>query len=225
MVMTAKLFIKALAMFLLGVALVGLLIFLPAGTLSFFNGWLFMGVLFVPMLLVGCVLMLKNPALLQKRLSVKEKQRQQKVIVISSALMFCAGFAVSGFGFRFGMYMINRSISVSGAVLFLVGYIMYAEVLRENSFLSRTIEIGETQKVIDTGLYGIIRHPMYSATLLMFLSIPVILGSLYSLVIFLAYPFIIVCRIKAEEEFLEKELFGYCDYKKKVRYRLIPFVW
>lgn len=223
--MTKKLFIEAMTKFILGVVLVGLLIFLPAGTVSFFNGWLLMGILFVPMFLAGIVMMLKNPNLLKSRLNAKEKQQEQSLVVKLSGLMFLAGFVVAGLGVRFGWHMLPKSVTSAAAVIFLIAYLLYAEVLRENTYLSRTIEVQENQKVIDTGLYGIVRHPMYSVTLLLFLSMPVVLGSIYSFVIFLAYPLIIAKRIKNEEEFLEKELEGYREYKEKVKYRLIPFVW
>lgn len=223
--MTKKLFIEAMTKFILGVVLVGLLIFFPAGTVSFLNGWLLMGILFVPMFLAGIVMMLKNPDLLKSRLNAKEKQQEQSLVVKLSGLMFLAGFVVAGLGVRFGWYMLPKSVTVAAAVVFLIAYLLYAEVLRENTYLSRTIEVQENQKVIDTGLYGIVRHPMYSVTLLLFLSMPVVLGSVYSFVIFLAYPLIIAKRIKNEEEFLEKELEGYREYKQKVKYRLVPFVW
>ena len=223
--MTLKLFISAILKFSLGVVLVGLLIFLPAGTFAFFNGWLFMGILFVPMFLAGLVMMAKNPKLLQSRLDAKEKQKEQDLVVKLSGLMFLAGFIVAGLGVRFGWYTLPKPVVIASAVVFLIAYILYAEVLRENTYLSRTIEVQEDQKVIDTGLYGIVRHPMHSVTLLLFLSMPLVLGSVYSFVIFLAYPFIIAKRIKHEEEFLEKELNGYKEYKQKVKYRLIPFIW
>lgn len=209
----------------MGIALVGLLIFLPAGTFLFFNGWLFMGILFVPMFIVGTIMMFKNPELLQKRLNAKEKQKEQSLVVRLSGLMFLAGFIVAGLGFRFDWYILPNGVAIGATAVFLVAYILYAEVLRENAYLSRTIEVQEGQTVIDTGLYGVVRHPMYSATLLMFLSTPLVLGSLYSFVVFLIYPIIIANRIKHEEEFLEKELKGYLQYKQKVKYRLIPFVW
>lgn len=224
-VMTAKLFVSAILKFSLGVVLVGLLIFLPAGTFAFFNGWLFMGILFVPMFLAGLVMMAKNPKLLQSRLDAKEKQKEQDLVVKLSGLMFLAGFIVAGLGVRFNWYTLPKPVVIASAVVFLIAYILYAEVLRENTYLSRTIKVQEDQKVIDTGLYGIVRHPMYSVTLLLFLSMPIVLGSIYSFVIFLAYPFIIAKRIKHEEEFLEKELNGYKEYKQKVKYRLIPFIW
>ena len=223
--MSGKLFFGAVAKFLLGVLLVGTLIFLPAGTFSYFNGWLLMGILFVPMFFAGIVMMLKNPNLLKSRLDAKEDSQEQTLVVKLSGLMFLAGFVVAGLGVRFGWYMLPAGVSIGGAVAFLIAYVLYAEVLRENTYLSRTIEVQENQKVVDTGLYGIVRHPMYSATLLLFLSMPFVLGSVYSFLIFLAYPFIIAKRIKHEEEFLEKELDGYRAYKKKVKYRLIPFIW
>ena len=223
--MTRKLFVQAIAKFLLGVVLVGVLIFLPAGTFSFFNGWLFMAVLFVPMFGAGIVMMFKNPELLKKRLDAKEKQSEQALVVKLSGLMFLAGFILAGLNFRFGWYMVPKAVSIGATVVFLAAYLLYAEVLRENTYLSRTIEVQEGQKVIDTGLYGIVRHPMYSVTLLLFLSMPFILGSVYAFVIFLAYPFIIAARIRNEEQVLEEGLAGYREYKKKVKYRMIPFVW
>lgn len=223
--MTIKLFIQAIIKFLFGFVLIGLLIFLPAGTLSFFNGWLFMGILFVPMFIAGIVMMFKNPDLLKSRLDAKEKQREQSIVIKLSGLMFLAGFIVAGLDFRFGWLTLPKGVVIGAAIVFLAAYILYAEVLRENTYLSRTIEVQENQKVIDTGLYGIVRHPMYGVTLLLFLSMPLVLGSIYSFIIFLSYPFIIAKRIKGEEEFLEKELDGYREYKQKVRYRLIPFIW
>lgn len=223
--MTKKLFMQAVTKYLLGVVLIGLLIFLPAGTFSFFNGWLFMGILFIPMFFVGMVMMIKNPNLLKSRLGAKEKLEEQSIVVKLGGLMFLAGFIIAGLGYRFGWYTLPKTIVIGAAVVFLFAYILYAEVLRENTYLSRTIEIQENQKVIDTGLYGIIRHPMYSVTLLLFLSMPLVLGSIYSFLIFMLYPFIIAKRIKGEEEFLERELNGYREYKQKVKYRLIPFVW
>lgn len=223
--MTVKLFIQSIAKFILGVVLVGLLIFLPAGTLAFFNGWLLMGIMFVPMFCAGIVMMFKNPQLLEKRLNAKETQKEQSVVLKLSGLMFIVGFAIASFGYRFDWYILPKGISNGGAVLFLIAYVLYAEVLRENTYLSRTIEVQENQKVIDTGLYGIVRHPMYSVTLVLFLSVPIVLGSLYSLVVFLSYPLIIAKRIKNEEELLERELIGYREYKQKVKYRLIPFIW
>lgn len=223
--MTIKLFVGAITKFLLGVVLVGALIFLPAGTFSYFNGWLLMGILFVPMFLAGMIMMFKNPNLLKSRLNAKENIQEQRLVVKLSGLMFLVGFVLAGLGVRFHWYVLPTGVVIGAAVVFLIAYILYAEVLRENTYLSRTIEVQENQKVIDTGLYGIVRHPMYSVTLLLFLSIPIVLGSVYSFLIFLAYPFIIAKRIKYEEKFLEEELDGYLEYKQKVRYRLIPFIW
>ncbi len=223
--MMAKLLVQAIIKFLLGVILVGLLIFLPAGTLSYFNGWLLMAILFVPMFAAGIVMIFKNPELLKKRLSAKEKQKEQSLVVKLSGLMFLTGFMVAGLGIRFGWYTLPIVISIGAAAVFLAAYILYAQVLRENTYLSRTIEVQENQRVVDTGPYSVVRHPMYSATLLLFLAMPIVLGSIYSFLIFLSYPFIIAKRIKNEEDLLEKELDGYREYKQKVKYRLIPFIW
>jgi len=223
--MTAKEFLQAIIKLICGILLVGLLIFLPAGSLSFFNGWLLMGILFVPMCIAGIVLMLTNPELLKKRLNAKEKQKEQDLVVKVSGLMFIAGFIAAGLGYRFGWYTLPKPVVFGAATLFLIAYVLYAEVLRENTYLSRTIEVQENQTVISTGLYGIVRHPMYSATLLLFLSMPLVLGSVFAFGIFLVYPFIIAKRIKHEEAFLEKELSGYRAYQQKVKYRLIPFIW
>ena len=223
--MTKELFIQAITKFALGVILVGLLVFLPAGSIVFKNGWLFMGTLFIPISLAGIVMMIKNPELLKKRLNAKEEQEEQSLVVKLSGLMFIAGFIVAGLNFRFDWYMFPKGVSIGATVIFLVAYLLFAEVLRENTYLSRTIEVQENQKVIDTGLYSIVRHPMYSVTLLLFLTMPLILGSVHSFLIFLVYPFIIAKRIKNEEQLLEKELEGYCEYKQKVKYRLIPFIW
>lgn len=223
--MTKKLFLQAIMKFTLGVILVGLLVFLPAGTFNFWNGWLFMGILFVPMFGAGLVMMAKNPDLLKKRLNAKEKREEQNMVVKLSGLMFLVGFIVAGLNYRFGWHMLPKDVSIGAAVAFLFAYIIYAEVLRENTYLSRTIEVQENQKVISTGLYGIVRHPMYSATLLLFMVMPIVLGSIISFVIFLVYPIIISKRIKDEEKFLEEELEGYREYTEKVKYRLIPFVW
>ena len=223
--MNPKLFLQAIIKYLFGILLVGLLVFLPAGTLQFFEGWLFMGILFIPMFFAGLVMMVKNPKLLESRLNAKEKQMDQSMMVKLSGLMFLAGFIVAGLDFRFGWFPLPKGVSIGAAVVFLIAYVLYAEVLRENTYLSRTIEVQENQKVIDTGMYGIVRHPMYFATVLLFLAMPLVLGSLISFVIFLAYPFLIAKRIKGEEAFLERELQGYKEYKEKVKFRLIPFVW
>ena len=223
--MTVKLFLSAIIKFLLGIILVGLLIFLPAGTFAFFGGWLLMGILFVPMLLAGIVMMIKDPRLLASRLDAKEKQREQSLVVKLSGLMFIVGFVLAGLGRRFGWYALPRGVSIGAAVAFLLSYVTYAEVLRENTYLSRTVKVEKGQKVVDTGLYGVVRHPMYSATLILFLSMPLVLGSVYSFAVFCAYPFIIAARIRGEEKLLEAELEGYKEYKKKVKYRLVPFIW
>lgn len=223
--MNKKLFLQAIIKYLFGILLVGLLVFLPAGTVHFFQGWLFMGILFVPMFIAGIVMMVKNPKLLESRLNAKEKQMDQSMVVKLSGLMFLAGFIVAGLDFRFEWLTLPKGVSIGAAVVFLIAYVLYAEVLRENTYLSRTIEVQENQRVIDTGLYGIVRHPMYFATVLLFLAMPLVLGSLLSFVIFLVYPFLVAKRIKGEEAFLEQELAGYKEYKEKVRYRLIPFIW
>ncbi len=211
--------------FFAGVLLVGLLVFLPAGTFEFFGGWLFMALLFVPMFVAGIVMMLRNPTLLSKRLDAKEKMKTQSIVVKLSGLMFIAGFVVAGLDFRFGWCPLPKGVTIGASAVFILAYILYAEVMRENTYLSRTIEVQEKQKVIDTGLYGIVRHPMYTATILLFLAMPLVLGSVFAFIIFLAYPFIITVRLKNEEAFLEKELDGYKEYKQKVKYRLIPFIW
>lgn len=223
--MTVKLFLEAIFKFLLGVVLVGALIFLPAGTFNYTNGWIFMGVLFIPIFLAGIVMMIKNPPLLKSRLENKEKQKQQSIVIKLSALMFIVGFVLSGLDFRFNWLPIPHYITYVASVTFILSYLLWAEVLRENAYLSRTVKVVEGQKVVDTGLYGVVRHPMYTASIILFLSMPLILGSLISFFVFLLYPVLIVIRIINEEKLLEKELEGYTEYKKKVKYRLIPFIW
>ena len=223
--MDIKLFIQAIIKYIFGVLIVGCLIFLPASSLSFWNGWLFMSLLFIPMFIAGIILMIKNPELLRKRLNAKEKENEQKMVLLFSGLMFLSGFIVAGLNFKYQWFILPNSVVIVSSVLFVIAYLLYAEVLRENTYLSRTIEVQENQKVIDTGLYGIVRHPMYAVTILLFLTMPLILGSLISFFIFLIYPIIIIKRIKNEEEVLEKNLNGYSEYKKKVKYRIIPFVW
>ena len=223
--MNIKLFIEAIVKFILGVLLIGLLIFLPANTIDYWNGWLFMGILFIPMFIAGIVMMIKSPELLKKRLNAKEKENKQKEVIAFSGLMFLAGFITCGLNYRYSWIIIPNYVVIISSVIFIIAYILYAEVLRENTYLSRIIEVQENQKVVDTGLYGIVRHPMYAVTVLLFLSMPLVLGSLISFVIFLVYPFIIAKRIKNEEEVLEKELKGYSEYKKKVKYKMIPFIW
>jgi len=223
--MSLRLFFSAIAKFTLGVLLVGLLVFLPAGTFNFPNGIVFMAFLFVPMFFAGIIMIIKNPELLKRRLNAKEERKEQSAVVKMSGLMFILGFVVAGLDFRFNFSRLPKVLSLIGVVLFLLSYLLYAVVLYQNTYLSRTIEVTEEHKLIDTGLYSVVRHPMYSATLLLFLSMPLILGSLCSLIVFLLYPVIIVKRIKDEELLLERELDGYKAYKKKVKYRLIPFIW
>ena len=223
--MNIYLFLKAITKYILGVILVGVLLFVPAGSFNYWNAWLFMALLFIPMFIVGIILMVKNPMLLKNRLDVKEKETEQKQVILYSGLMFLLGFIIAGLNYRYSWIKISNYVVIVSVVLFVISYVLYAEVLRENSYLSRTIKVEEDQKVVDTGLYGIVRHPMYSITLVLFLAMPLILGSIISFVIFLIYPFIISKRIKNEEEVLEKELKGYKEYKKKVKYRLIPFIW
>lgn len=223
--MSYKLFFQAITKFLIGALLVGALIFVPAGTIKFLNGWIFMGVLFVPMFIFGIYLMFKNPDLLKRRLNAKEKEGEQKTVIVLSGLMFMAGFVIAGLNYRFGWVVLPNIVTIIASIVFVISYILYAEVLRENAYLLRTIEVEKGQKVVDTGMYGIVRHPMYIVTILLFLSIPLILGSIISFVIFLMYPFIIIKRIKNEEKVLERDLEGYIEYEKKVKYRLIPFIW
>ena len=220
-----KLFGEALAKFFCGFLLVGALIFWPAGTLAFGKGWLLMGLLFGPMFAAGLVMLKKSPDFLAKRLDAKEKQAAQKGVLAFSGLMFVGGFVVAGLDYRFGWSRMPQWVTVAASVMFLSSYLLYAEVMRENVWLSRTIRVEEGQQVVSTGLYGIVRHPMYSATLALFLSMPLVLGSWFALSVFCAYPVLIIIRLKDEEELLSRELPGYGDYKKKVRYRLIPFLW
>ena len=220
-----KLFVSALVKFFCGFLLVGLLIFLPAGTLAFAKGWLFMGLLFGPMFIAGLVMLAKSPEFLAKRLDVKEKRSAQQGVVKLSGLMFIAGFVVTGLDFRFGWSVMPRAVTVVAAVLFLLAYLLYAEVMRENAYLSRTIKVEEGQTLVSTGLYGIVRHPMYMATLLLFMVMPLVLGSWWALIPFAFYPAIIISRLKDEEELLTRELAGYVAYKEKVKYRIIPFIW
>ena len=220
-----RLLFSALTKYIMGLLLVGALLFVPAGTLSYVNGWLFIGLLFVPMLMLGAVLFIKSPELLKKRLDSKEKENTQKGVVAFSALLFLAGFIVAGLDHRFGWTQVPRWCVILASVILLVSYALYAEIMRENAYLSRTIKVQEDQKVIDKGLYSIVRHPMYAVTIWLFLSIPVILGSWWALLCFLPYVAVIVIRITNEEKVLEAGLEGYSDYKKRVKYRIIPFVW
>lgn len=220
-----KLFFSAITKFLCGLLLVGALLFLPAGTAYYPGGWRLIGLLFVPMLVAGLVLLIKSPDFLAKRLDAKEKQAAQKGVIAFSALMFLVGFVVSGLDFRFGWSKMPPWVVITASVLFLAAYGLYAEVMRENAYLSRTVKVEQGQKVVDTGLYGIVRHPMYMATILLFLMIPLVLGSWYGLIVFACYPAIIVVRLKDEEALLTRELHGYEEYTQKVKHRLIPYIW
>ena len=223
--MDSRLFAQAISKFMAGLILVGLLLFVPAGTFAYMEAWLLIGILFVPMFVAGLIMMKKSPALLRRRLNAKEEQAEQKTVIALSGLMFLAAFITAGLNYRFGWIRLPIWVSYAAAVLFLAGYALYAEVLRENVWLSRTIEVQEDQKVVDTGLYGIVRHPMYMSTLFLFLSMPLVLGSVISFVITLLYIPIIAGRIRNEEQVLEAGLAGYSEYRKRVRYKVIPFVW
>ena len=220
-----KLFISALTKFILGAVLVGLMLFLPAGSLQYYDGWLFIGLLFCPMLILGAVLLVKAPELLRKRLDSKEKQPEQKWVVGLLALFFAAGFTVAGLDYRFGWTEMPLWATVTASVVLLISYGLYAEVMRENSYVSRNVTVTEGQRVVDTGLYRIVRHPMYAVTVWLFLAIPIVLGSLPALLCFIPYPILMVVRIIGEERLLSKELQGYEEYKKKVRSRLLPLIW
>ena len=223
--MDIKLFFQAIIKFMLGVVMIALLLFIPANTINYWNAWLFMGLLFIPMFFAGIIMMIKSPDLLRKRLNAKEKLNEQKQVVLVSGLMFLISFVIAGLNYRYNWIVLSDVVVIISSIIFLISYILYAEVLRENAYLSRIIEVQENQKVIDTGLYGIVRHPMYAATIFLFLSMHLVLGSVISFIIFLIYPFVIAKRIKNEEEFLEENLEGYVEYKKKVKYKVIPFIW
>ena len=223
--MNIKLFIQAIIKYIFGVLIVGSLLFISANSFKYWNGWLFMGLLFIPMFVAGIILMIKNPELLRKRLNAKEKESEQKQVILFSAVMFLLGFIIAGLNYRYKWIEIPNAVTIISSILFVIAYVLYAEVLRENTYLSRTIEVQENQKVIDTGLYGIVRHPMYAVTILLFLTIPLILGSIISFIIFLIYPIIIAKRIKNEEKVLERDLKGYKEYKNKVKYKIIPLIW
>lgn len=222
---SAKLLLNALTKYLAGLVLVGLLLFLPAGTLAWPGGWRLIGLLFLPMLVLGVVLFCKAPALLEKRLQSKEKQAGQSKVVALSGLMFVGGFVLAGLDYRFGWSQLPGWLTAAASAVLLASYALYAEVMRENAYLSRTVEVQAGQKVIDTGLYGVVRHPMYTATILLFLAMPLVLGSLAGFAVFLLYPALILRRIRGEEELLERELEGYAAYKQKVKYRLFPLIW
>ena len=223
--MNIKLLFQAIVKFLMGLIIVMILLFLPAGTFEYCNAWLFIGLLFIPMFLVGLIMCFKSPSLLKSRLNAREKEMEQKQVVLFSGLMFILGFVIAGLNYRYKWIILPDIVVIVSSVIFIISYILYAIVLKENTYLSRTIEVQKDQKVIDTGLYSIFRHPMYMSTVFLFLSIPLILNSLISFLIFLAYPFILVKRINNEEKVLEKELKGYKEYKRKVEYRLIPYIW
>ena len=223
--LTAKLFFQAIVKFIIGVLLVAALLFIPAGSFSYFGGWLFLGILFIPMFIAGIIMTFKSPELLKKRLNAKEEQSEQKTVLLLSGIMFLAAFVVAGLNYRFGWIVLPLWVNIAAAAVFLLGYVLYAEVLRENVYLSRTVEVQENQKVIDTGLYGVVRHPMYMSTLILFLALPLVLGSVLSLCIMLFYIPIIIMRIKNEEQVLKEGLEGYEEYMKKVKYRIIPFIW
>lgn len=223
--MDIKLFLEAIIKYLLGLLIISALLFIPANTLNYSNAWLFICLLFIPMFIVGIVLIIRNPELLKKRLKSKEQDKSQKYVFILSSFMFITGFIVAGFNYRFSWIKMPNIVIIISSILFILSYILYIEVLRENEYLYRTIKVEKNQRVIDTGLYSIVRHPMYLITIILFLTIPLILNSLYSFFIFLIYPIIICIRIENEEKLLEKELKGYSKYKKKVKYKIIPFIW
>ena len=223
--MNIKLFFQAIIKYLAGVVIIGALLFIPANSFEYWNAWLLMGLLFIPMFIAGIILIIKNPELLKKRINTNEQEIEQKQVIVLSGLMFIFGFLVAGFNFKYSWIELPNIVIIISSFLFIISYILYAEVLRENIYLSRTIEVQENQKVIDTGLYGIVRHPMYAITIILFLTMPLILGSIFSFIIFLIYPKIIAKRIKNEEKLLENKLKGYKEYKKKVRYKIIPFIW
>ena len=223
--MDKKLFFQALSKFIFGLVIIGILLFIPAGTIEYPNGWLFIALLFIPMFFAGIIMFIKAPDLLRRRLNAKEEEEEQKLVLLLSGIMFLLAFVLAGLNFRFGWHILPQILIIIASIIFLLAYIMYAEVLRENEYLSRTVEVSENQKVVDTGLYGLVRHPMYTSTIFLFLSMPLVLGSIYSFIVMLIYPIIIVFRIKNEEKVLEGELVGYTEYKEKVKYRLVPYLW
>ena len=223
--MDKKLFFQALSKFLIGLVIICMLLFIPAGTLDYPNGWLFIGLLFIPMFFAGIIMLFKSPGLLRKRLNAKESEDEQKTVILVSGIMFLLAFILAGLNFRFGWFHLPSIVIIIASVIFLLAYIMYAEVLRENEYLSRTVEVSENQKVVDSGLYGIVRHPMYTSTIFLFLSMPLVLDSIFSFIVMLVYPIIIIFRIRNEEKVLENELVGYKEYKEKIKYKLIPYLW
>lgn len=223
--MDKKLFFQALSKFLIGLIIICILIFIPAGTINYPNGWLFIALLFIPMFFAGIIMLFKSPDLLRRRLNAKEEEDEQKTVILISGIIFLVAFILAGLNFRFGWFKLPTVVIIIASVIFLIAYIMYAEVLRENEYLSRTVEVSENQKVVDSGLYGLVRHPMYTSTIFLFLSMPLVLDSIFSFIVMLVYPIIIIFRIRNEEEVLENELIGYEEYKEKVKYKLIPFLW
>ena len=223
--MDKKLFFQALSKFLIGLIIICILIFIPAGTINYPNGWLFIALLFIPMFFAGIIMLFKSPDLLRRRLNAKEEEEEQKTVILISRIIFLVAFILAGLNFRFGWFKLPTVVIIIASVIFLIAYIMYAEVLRENEYLSRTVEVSENQKVVDSGLYGLVRHPMYTSTIFLFLSMPLVLDSIFSFIVMLVYPIIIIFRIRNEEEVLENELIGYEEYKEKVKYKLIPFLW
>lgn len=223
--MDTKLFFQALEKILIGLIIIILLLFVPAGTFKYYNGWLFIALLFIPMLIAGTIMFVKSPELLKRRLNGKEEENEQKIVIAISGIMFLSSFIIAGLNFRFGWFRLSQTIVIIASIIFLISYIMYAEVLRENMYLSRTVEVNENQKVVDSGLYRIVRHPMYTSTIFLFLSMPLVLDSIFSFAIMLIYPIVIIFRITNEEKVLENELEGYKEYKEKVKYKIIPLIW
>ena len=223
--MDTKLFFQAFSKFLIGLIIICILLFIPAGTVNYPNGWLFIALLFIPMFFAGIIMLFKSPDLLRRRLNAKEEEDEQKTVILVSGIIFLLAFILAGLNFRFGWFKLPNIVIIIASVIFLLAYIMYAEVLRENEYLSRTVEVSENQKVVDSGLYGIVRHPMYTSTIFLFLSMPLVLDSIFSFIVMLVYPIIIIFRIRNEEKVLENELIGYKEYKEKVKYKLIPYLW
>ena len=223
--MDKKLFFQALSKFIIGLIIICILLFIPAGTINYPNGWLFIALLFIPMFFAGIIMLFKSPDLLRRRLNAKEEEDEQKTVILLSGIIFLLAFILAGLNFRFGWFKLPTIIIIIASVIFLLAYIMYAEVLRGNEHLSRTVEVSENQKVVDSGLYGIVRHPMYTSTIFLFLSMPLVLDSIFSFVVMLVYPIIIIFRIRNEEKVLENELIGYKEYKEKVKYKLVPYLW
>ncbi|WP_298535138.1 isoprenylcysteine carboxylmethyltransferase family protein [uncultured Methanobrevibacter sp.] len=223
--MDTKLFFQALSKFLIGFIIICMLLFIPTGTLDYPNGWLFMALLFIPMFFAGIIMLFKSPDLLRRRLNAKEEEDEQKTVLLLSGIIFLVAFILAGLNFRYGWFKLPTVLIIISSVIFLIAYIMYAEVLRENEYLSRTVEVSENQKVVDSGLYGLVRHPMYTSTIFLFLSMPLVLDSIFSFIVMLVYPIIIIFRIRNEEKVLENELIGYKEYKEKVKYKLIPYLW